>query len=375
MKKLLGIALLVLCLFSIGLQPPEAAAAASYSAKVYADSLNVRSEPAKNAGITGVLKSGMIVTVTDEQHGWLKVKSGSVSGWVAGYYLKKTGATPAATNTSGQVKSTPTVKTYTSGSTSAKATVTASSLRIRSGPGTSYGILGSLSAQETVTVLQHKGEWVNIRTASGNTGWVSQQYIRSGSSSQSPAKISSSGSGGLKGKLIIVDPGHGGSDPGMLGTTYNTLEKNLNLQTALYLRDYLRSSGARVEMTRVQDVKPSLEQRARLSRTVGADAFVSVHYNSSPKKISGTLTFFYSESKDLKLAHAIEGQLAKGIGLKSNGVSFGDYHVLRENNVPSALMELGFLTNSGDEAMVRTSSYQKKAARAIADGLAVYFSR
>ncbi|OBZ16283.1 hypothetical protein A8L34_26745 [Bacillus sp. FJAT-27264] len=372
MKKLLGIAMLALCIFSIGLQPPKAAAAISYTAKVNADSLNVRSEPAKNAVITGSLKNGTVVSVTDEQHGWLKVKSGSTSGWVAGYYLQKTSGTPTA-GTTVKVKATPAVKTSTGNSMNAKATVTASSLRIRSGPGTSYSALGSLKAQDTVTILQRQNGWLKIRTASGDTGWVSDQYIRSGASATNSAPPPSSG--GLKGKLIVVDPGHGGSDPGMLGTTYGTLEKDLNLQTAFYVRDYLQAAGARVEMTRTKDVKPSLAQRAQLGKTLGADAFVSIHYNSSPKKISGTLTFFYSESTDLKLARAIEARLGQGIGLKSNGVSFGDYHILRENSIPSALMELGFLSTPSDEALARTASYQKKAAQAIANGLADYFRR
>ncbi|MNI53786.1 N-acetylmuramoyl-L-alanine amidase LytC precursor [compost metagenome] len=89
--------------------------------------------------------------------------------------------------------------------------------------------------------------------------------------------------------------------------------------------------------------------------------------------MSGTLTFFYSESDDLRLARAVENRLGQGIGLKSNGLSYGNYHILRENTLPATLVELGFLSNSYDEAIVRTSAYQKKAAKAIADGLADYF--
>lgn len=111
----------------------------------------------------------------------------------------------------------------------------------------------------------------------------------------------------------------------------------------------------------------------QIGQSVGADAFVSIHYNSSPKNVSGTLTFYYSESDDLRLARSIENRLGQGIGLKSNGVSFGNYHILRENNLPAALVELGFLSNRNDEAVVRTSAYQKKAAKAIAEGLADYF--
>lgn len=79
----------------------------------------------------------------------------------------------------------------------------------------------------------------------------------------------------------------------MIGTTYGTLEKNLNLQTVYYLRDYLKDAGAHVTMTRTKDChRISLSSRAQLSQSVSADAFVSIHYNSSPTKVSGTLTFF-----------------------------------------------------------------------------------
>ncbi|MEK8216334.1 N-acetylmuramoyl-L-alanine amidase [Paenibacillus sp. FSL L8-0463] len=355
------------------LQPATSSAAGAYTAKVSASSLNVRSEPAANAAVTGSLKSGAQVTVTDEQHGWAKVRSGSISGWVAGYYLIKVNGTGGESLAAVAV-STPAKASGSGGST---AMVTADSLRIRGGPGTGYKILGALKAEDSVTVLLRQNGWVRIRTASGETGWVAAQYITSGSSASTGSGSRTTGSlrqtGGINGKRIVIDPGHGGSDPGMLGTSFDTLEKDLNLQTALYVRDYLTAKGARVELTRAQDQRPSLARRVQIGQSVGADAFVSIHYNSSPKNVSGTLTFYYSESDDLRLARSIENRLGQGIGLKSNGVSFGNYHILRENNLPAALVELGFLSNRNDEAVVRTSAYQKKAAKAIAEGLADYF--
>ncbi|MBT2291092.1 N-acetylmuramoyl-L-alanine amidase [Paenibacillus albidus] len=376
MKNILNIAALALCLFMItGLLPAQAAAAGSYTAKVYADSLNVRSEPAKDAPVKGSIKSGELVTVTDEQHGWAKINSRTTTGWVAGYYLKPVSGSAKTSGAAASSSSTTVVKVSSAGGGTAKATVAAGSLRIRGGPGTSYAVLGSLQAADKVTVLRHQSGWAKIRTASGETGWVAAQYLNSGSSSGSSVKSSAKSTGGLRGKLIVLDPGHGGSDPGMLGTTYNTMEKDLNLQTAFYVRDYLQAAGARVDMTRTGDQKPSLSRRVQVSESLGADAFVSIHYNSSPKRVSGILTFFYSEGKDMRLARAIETRLGQGIGLRSNGISFGDYHILRENQTPSTLVELGFLSNPHDESVVRKRAYQRKAARAIADGLADYFSR
>ncbi|WP_313637864.1 N-acetylmuramoyl-L-alanine amidase [Paenibacillus sp.] len=378
MNKMIGVTLLAACLLGMAApQPAEAkSVAGGYTAQVYVNSLNVRNEPAKNATVVGSIKNGARVTVTDEQHGWLKVQAGNTSGWVAGYYLRKVNSTSPRSGASGTFgASITTASSSTSASApsrTTKATVTADSLRIRSGPGTQYKVLGSLKAKDTVALLLRQNDWARIRTASGEIGWVAAQYIRDGATQGSISTVSHTGN--LRGKLIVIDPGHGGSDPGMLGTTFNTMEKDLNLQTALYVRDALVAKGARVEMTRTrEDQKPTLARRVQMSEALRADAFVSIHYNSSPKKVSGTLTFFYSESDDLKLARAIENRLGQGIGLKSNGLSFGDYHILRENRIPATLVELGFLTNPTDESIVRKSSYQKRAAKSIADGVADYF--
>ncbi|KAI7265877.1 hypothetical protein KC345_g8374 [Hortaea werneckii] len=373
-------AVLAACLLTSAISSSSVHAAEAYTAKVYASSLNVRSEPAAGATVTGSLSSGALVTVTGEQHGWLKVRAGSVSGWVAGYYLKRTsGGTNGGTSTGTSSAASGSVKTSTV--SSGPATVTATSLRIRGGPGTRYEVVGSLQTGDSVTVLLRQDGWSRIRTAGGAAGWVSTAYLSAGnvqntgtasSNAQSGSVVRKSGS--IRGKLIVVDPGHGGSDPGMLGTTYGTMEKDLTLQTSLYLRDYLTAKGAQVEITRTrEDQKPSLSRRVQIGQQSGADAFVSIHYNSSPKKVSGTLTFFYSETDDLRLARAIEARLEAGTGLKSNGLSFGNYHILRENPLPAALIELGFLSTPADESIVRRTAYQRKAAQAIAEGLAEYF--
>src|SRR5690606_3171526 len=118
----------------------------------------------------------------------------------------------------------------------------------------------------------------------------------------------------LSGRIVAIDPGHGGNDPGMIGVKHKTYEKDLNLTTSNYLAQELERLGAKVVMTRTKDEqKPELSERVRIAEDAGADAFVSVHYNSSPKKSSGTLTFYYSERDDRELARAIDRRLADGI--------------------------------------------------------------
>jgi N-acetylmuramoyl-L-alanine amidase len=380
MRKIGYLTLLICILLTMnGASPAHAKANDSYIAKVFADSLNVRSEPSSAASIQGAFKNGDLVTVSDERHGWLKVKGGRISGWAAGYYLKKTDSSLITVSVQAAqtgAKSIPATKasalTQTGAlSTGKQTTVLADGLRVRGGPGVKYNVTGSVDKGERLAVLDSRDGWLLIRMTDGQTGWVSAQYM--GDESKARGSVQTSAAS-LKGKVIVVDPGHGGSDPGMVGTTYETEEKVINLSTAFYLRDELRARGAKVVMTRTKDdQKPALSERVNVSESNGADAFVSIHYNSSPKKASGTLTFFYSELKDSRLTRAIEGRLAAGIGLKSKGISFGDFHVLRENDAPSTLVELGYLTNEKDEKLVQTAGYQRKAAAAIASGLEDYF--
>ncbi|WP_053372128.1 N-acetylmuramoyl-L-alanine amidase [Paenibacillus sp. FJAT-27812] len=371
MKKNVYLIILICGLMSIsGYMPNQAVASGSYTARVYTDLLNVRSEPSLESTIVGALKNRELVTVSNDEHGWLRIKSDQLSGWVAGQYLKKvdgTVVTASATDQDSIVQKS---------SATTRATVLADSLRIRAGAGLSYKVLGGLTKGEAVTIMDNQEGWAKIQTADGQIGWVSDRYIVRGAKQTASASVSSGKSNGLKGKVIVIDPGHGGDDPGMIGMKHETIEKELNLTTSFYLEDELRNRGARVLMTRTKDEeRPKLSDRVMISESAGADAFVSIHYNSSEKNTSGILTFFYSETKDQPLARAIENRLADGIGLKSNGISFGNLHVLRENDRVSTLVELGFLSNAKDESIVRGSSYQKKAAKAIAEGLEDYFSR
>lgn len=358
-------------LLGIWLFPANEASAETYAAKVDADVLNVRAEPASRASVIGSLTKGTAVTVSDEAYGWAQVKLGSKTGWVAAQYLVKTGTVKQQT----AVKSETVVKTaaVTSASAAKEGVVTADMLWMREGPGTDSKEKELLVKGTRLAITGGKDGWLQVKTPGGAVGWVSERYVGQPGSvevqSQKPAQ------GGLRDKVIVIDPGHGGGDPGVIGLTHKTEEKKINLSTAELVADELRRAGAKVIMTRKSDgEQPELSERAAVSNKQRADAFVSIHYNASPKKVSGTLVYYYSESKDRTLARAIEGRLAKGNGLlKSNGISFGDYHVLRENKQPAVLLELGFLTDSRDEATVRKDDYQRKAAAAIAAGLADYF--
>ena len=242
-------------------------------------------------------------------------------------------------------------------------------VRVRTGPGLGHPIEGHLNRGDRVTVVGREGEWFSIAAENGLSGWIAAAYVGFRADVEVSADV-------LRGKIIVVDPGHGGDDSGTIGTTYGTWEMTLNLSTAIHLKRELELRGATVVMTRATDEeRPSLRDRVAIAGRAGGDAFVSIHYNSAPSQASGILTFYYGSGKDRPLAAAIERRLAEGdLGLASGGISFGNFHVLRENSLPAVLLELGFLTNPRDEEIVRTESYQLAAARAIALGLEDYFA-
>ncbi|MEF3306332.1 N-acetylmuramoyl-L-alanine amidase [Paenibacillus sp. GYB003] len=351
----------------------EQASADTYTAKVAADTLNVRAEPAGRSSIVGSLAKGATVTVSEESYGWAKVQTGNKTGWVAAHYLIKTGGAKPAPKGGVKVAAAGTAKTAGTAAAGAKeGVVTADKLWLREGPGTDSEAKQLLLKGTRLRITDSRNGWMQVRTTGGAAGWVSARYVDESGGVQTAAVRNG---GGLKGKLIVLDPGHGGDDPGVIGTTYKTEEKKINLSTAQFVAEELRRAGARVVMTRTADKEqPELSERAEASNKQRADAFVSIHYNASPKKVSGTLVYYYSVSKDRALARSIEASLAKSGGLKSNGISFGDYHVLRENDRPSVLLELGFLTDSRDESVVRKNDYQRKAAAAVVAGLADYFA-
>ncbi|MBD7937197.1 N-acetylmuramoyl-L-alanine amidase [Cytobacillus sp. Sa5YUA1] len=177
---------------------------------------------------------------------------------------------------------------------------------------------------------------------------------------------------GLKGKVIVLDAGHGGHDPGAMG-----IEKDLNLNTANYLRSYLIAEGAEVIMTRSTDVYLTLAERVEISHEYNADAFISIHYNSNPDPSPHGIETYYlpSNEDERELAQLIQDGVIAETGLRDRGVkNNGNFYVIRENQNISVLVELGFLSNPNEYDTVTKAAYQQKAAKGIFNGLNQYFN-
>ena len=180
-------------------------------------------------------------------------------------------------------------------------------------------------------------------------------------------------------KLIVIDPGHGGSDPGALGN--GLVEKNLTLDIALRLRALLVAQGWTVKMTRSTDVDVAranaadaeeLQARVDVANVQNARLFISVHINSFTRSdLSGTMTF-YSKGIDKPLADAVQRDLIPLLGTKDDGARAGRLYVTKKTTMPAILVETGFISNPGDASLMRSPDFLQHVAQGIANGVRDY---
>jgi len=177
-------------------------------------------------------------------------------------------------------------------------------------------------------------------------------------------------------RLIVIDPGHGGSDTGAMRN--GLVEKDLTLDIAMRLRTLLIARGWLVKMTRDRDVDVAapnasdvaeLQARVDVANASGARMFVSVHVNSSTSSSPNGTTTYYYKPEDQPLAAAIHRRLLPVLGLKDDGVQKERFYVIRHTTMPAALVETAFMSNSDDAAHLRSPSFRQGVAQGIADGI------
>ncbi len=187
----------------------------------------------------------------------------------------------------------------------------------------------------------------------------------------------------LEKKIILIDPGHGGADPGKV-VSEGAEEKEINLQVSLYLTEYLEQGGAGVYMTRADDEalsdskRADLRERRRMAEDKEVDAYVSVHQNFYPDSgVRGAQVFYPKGSEEGKaLAECIQSRIVEIADNSNKRVvkENNTYYMLKNAEKPSVIVECGFLSNSEENRLLNSEEYQKKIAWAIYIGIADYFS-
>jgi N-acetylmuramoyl-L-alanine amidase len=249
-------------------------------------------------------------------------------------------------------------------------------LNVRDKPDHDAKIIGQLEFGDHLNGFQEKHGWVQTYF-DGKEAWVASQFLVGGQQTNDKGitPIHTDTQGSLNGYTIMLDPGHGGRDPGAFGMN-GEKEKDLTLSLASVVAQKLRNVGATVVMTRSDDTSISLEDRVHMSNSHQTDAFISLHYNAYVSNESnGVSTHYYSNGADLLLAQQIQHALDTHTTLKNRGIERDAFHVLKKNKDLSVLVELGFITNPTDQAAILSDNHPENVANAITEGLIHYFNQ
>jgi len=201
----------------------------------------------------------------------------------------------------------------------------------------------------------------------------------------------------LNGRTVFIDPGHGGQDRSNTSKNGNIVEADVNLNVALYLRDFLQSAGASVVMSRIKDTTVSLEDRSNMANGSKADIFISVHHNSAVKVDDNwtnyTVTFYHANigdyeyepfehtlaryiQRDLSYAMRNSGGLGSFDGTQSDYRIYPDegFAILNETTIPAVLVECSFFTNRLEEQRLSIDEFNRIEGWGIFQGIAKMFS-
>lgn len=392
-------------------------AEANVQMKATVDQLRVRSAPSAQAKIIGYLQREQIVQVIYRNGKWVKMKQNTLTGWVASDYL-------VSLSTDTTTSAAPPAQTVQTG------TVAVDTLNVRAEPSLQANVIQKITFGQEVSIVGETSDWYQIKVNETVTGWVYRTYIMTASYSikvlddgtnirtapsltaniqatankgeqfrviakegtwykvKLPGQKSgyiaewvvsivrnNGGNGTIEKKTIVIDPGHGGKDSGTIGNG-GIMEKMLTLQTALLLKNELQKTGANVYLTRTGDTYLTLQERVNIAHQYQADAFISIHYDSSLNGLaSGMTAYYYDQQNDYPLALSLDPFFSQKLAIPYRGIRFGDFHVIRETNEPSVLLELGYVNNPTELAVIRSDAYQQQVVTAIVNGLNRYFSQ
>lgn len=181
-------------------------------------------------------------------------------------------------------------------------------------------------------------------------------------------------------KIVVLDAGHGGKDPGAVRN--NIYEKNITLDIVNYTDNLFKNTDIKVYCTRTKDKFLSLQERTKFVKEVDADIFVSLHINASELESAYGTEVYYSKANNKsspygltsdKLAKALVNNLYVAMDTRLRGVLNNDYYVVQYNSVPAVLIELGFISNPEERQKLINKNYQQKAANAIYESVIEIF--
>lgn len=226
--------------------------------------------------------------------------------------------------------------------------------------------------------LEERDDGSYVLPLFAGTAREAQVYLASLNESPEPtlAELLPIREGVLSGLTVVVDPGHGGSDPGAIGYQ-GTFEKDVNLAIGLYLGEFLHEAGAKVVYTRDKDEYVSIFRRPEIAREARADLFISIHSNSHIERgrARGTETLYRAKDPvSERLARIVQDEVVKAITLVDRRIwGRDDLAVFNGSDIPAIMVEVGFLDHPDEEVLLRAPGFQKVAAQGIYNGIERFY--
>ena len=310
----------------------------------------------------GIIKKGTELNVYRSKDGYYQVLYQGVPGYiVASSTIDLTPAEP-------EEPTPPVTKPPTSTATATVGRVTVDYVNVRAQANNQSKQLGQLRIGQRVAVNKISGYWANINY-NGQSAWVYKSYLKLLNQNGLP----------LQNRIIVIDPGHGGKDPGAVSNGYN--EKSIVLKVGNLVNKKLRAAGADVRQTRTTDKFLELSEIVSFTNRNEAEIFVSIHVNSfSGQNAHGTETYYsvsagdmYKEDHDL--ATFINSQIVRNANMYNRGIKTAPFYVTRNVIIPAVLVELGFISNDSDRAKLVSDKYVEIYAESIYQGIVQYYSK
>lgn len=343
---------------------------------VTADAVNIRQFSTTDSNIIGAVYKDSELQILYQEGDWYQVLYMGQVAWIHGDYVDII-TTPSAAQAD-SVQDIPTDSTVV-------VIGNAQSTNIRSLASMDGEVIHTAGPGERFQYIESVGSWFHIRINENLTGYVADSVATLSTVETQAESVASQDLTGsqyarsisnISEATIVIDAGHGGRDSGAVSADNSILEKDITLSTAILLRNRLQDAGANVILSRSSDEFVSLDDRVITGHNYQADLFISLHYDAIEvaNSMSGTTTYYYSES-NLELANTVNRYLAQLGPLNNNGVRHGNYYVLRANNQPSILLELGYMNSDIDIQHIDTIAYQSTIVEAVYQALREYYGQ
>ena len=343
---------------------------------VTADAVNIRQFSTTDSNIIGAVYKDSELQILYQEGDWYQVLYMGQVAWIHGDYVDII-TTPSAAQAD-SVQDIPTDSTVV-------VIGNAQSTNIRSLASMDGEVIHTAGPGERFQYIESVGSWFHIRINENLTGYVADSVATLSTVETQAESVASQDLTGsqyarsisnISEATIVIDAGHGGRDSGAVSADNSVFEKDITLSTAILLRNRLQDAGANVILSRSSDEFLSLDDRVITGHNYQADLFISLHYDAIEvaNSMSGTTTYYYSES-NLELANTVNRYLAQLGPLNNNGVRHGNYYVLRANNQPSILLELGYMNSDIDIQHIDTIAYQSTIVEAVYQALREYYGQ